>query len=116
MTNPAVTFKMNLSELCYNSDMLNQQLITQQGFTSVQEAQAGISRLFKKAKGQGKFMTVLRNQEPLGVLIPQDIWEELLEDFEALSSQKYLNRIQQARQGRQRISSRLIKQRLELVQ
>ncbi|MDI6785149.1 MAG: hypothetical protein QMD92_00410 [bacterium] len=57
-------------------------------FASVQEAQAGITKLFTKAKNKGKFVRVMRNQEPLGVLIPNNIWESLIEDMEALSSSK----------------------------
>jgi len=62
------------------------QLLAKEKFTSVQVAQAGITRLFQSANEQGVFYRVLRNNEPLGVLVPNDFWDELLEDLEALSS------------------------------
>ena len=73
------------------------QLITQEEFTSVQQAQAGITRLFKKAAQNGKFYRVMRNQTPLGVLVPNDLWNSFLEDLEALSSPNYLKQIAIAR-------------------
>ena len=68
-------------------------------FASVQEAQAGITKLFMKAGNRGKFVRVMRNQEPLGVLIPNDLWESLLEDLEALSSPNYLKSIEESRKS-----------------
>jgi len=74
-------------------------------FASVQEAQAGITRLFAKAKSKGKFVRVMRNQEPLGVLIPNNIWESFVEDLEALSSPNYLKSIKEARKDKKVYSS-----------
>ncbi len=62
------------------------QLIAKEKFTSVQVAQAGITKLFQNAEAEGTFYRVLRNNEPLGVLVPNEFWDELLEDMEALSS------------------------------
>lgn len=101
-----------MSDVCYNYDMINKQLITSQNYASVQEAQSGISRLFKKAEQKQKFYTVLRNQEPLGVLIPQPLWEELVEDLEALMSNKYQQQIAQSRQDKIRVSAQEVKQEL----
>lgn len=75
------------------------QLIAMEDFASVQEAQAGITKLFTKAKNKGKFVRVMRNQEPLGVLIPNNLWESLLEDLEALSSPSYLKSIEESRRS-----------------
>lgn len=74
-------------------------------FASVQEAQAGITRLFTKAKNKGKFVRIMRNQEPLGVLIPNNLWESFLEDLEALSSPNYLKSIEEARKDKKTYSS-----------
>ena len=63
-----------------------QQLINDERFTNVQRAQAGLTKLFQKASKSGTFYRVLKNDEPLGVLIPNSTWESLTEDFEALSS------------------------------
>jgi len=58
------------------------QFILQEGFASVQEAQAGITRLFKKASKEKRFYRIMRNQEPLGVLIPNDMWIELVKQLD----------------------------------
>ncbi len=74
-------------------------------FASVQEAQAGITRLFNKANDKGKFVRIMRNQTPLGVLIPNNLWESFVEDLEALSSPGYLKSIEEARNDKKRYSS-----------
>ena len=58
------------------------QFILQEGFASVQEAHAGITRLFKKASKEKKFYRIMRNQEPLGVLVPNDMWIELVKQLD----------------------------------
>lgn len=88
---------------------MSPQLITMEDFASVQEAQAGITKLFTKAKNKGKFVRVMRNQEPLGVLIPNNIWESLLEDLEALSSPNYLKSIEESRKDKKVYSSDKVK-------
>lgn len=93
---------------------MSPQLIAQEDFTSVQQAQAGITRLFKKAAQNGKFYRVMRNQQPLGVLIPNDLWDSFLEDLEALASPNYLNRIAQSRQDKTYYSSNQVKKLLGL--
>ncbi len=80
------------------------QLIQDEQFTNVQRAQAGLTRLFLKAAKSGTFYRVLKNDIPLGVLIPNKMWEDLLEDFEALSSPRYLARIAQARKSKKTYS------------
>jgi PHD/YefM family antitoxin component YafN of YafNO toxin-antitoxin module len=91
---------------------MNNQLITQEVFASVQEAQAGITKLFKKASKKGKFVRILRNQEPLGVLIPNNVWESLLEDLEASMSQRYRKDIAESRKAKKLISADEAKRRL----
>lgn len=88
------------------------QLIAMEDFASVQQAQAGITKLFTKAKARGKFIRVMRNQDPLGVLIPNSIWESMVEDFEALSSPNYLKAITEARIDKKVYSSSKIKKSL----
>lgn len=85
------------------------QLIADEDFTSVQKAQAGLTRIFKKAAKDGKFVRVMRNNEPLGVLVPDRLWESYLEDLEALSSPRYLKRIARARADKVRYSSAQVK-------
>jgi len=84
---------------------MNSQLITQEDFASVQEAQAGITKLFQKASNKGKFIRIMRNQKPLGVLIPNNVWESLLEDFEASLSQRYRKDIAESRRQKNLIGS-----------
>ena len=85
------------------------QITTQEEFASVQEAQAGITKLFLRAKNKMKFIRIMRNQEPLGVLIPNDLWMSLIEDLEALSSTKYIESIQKSRSGKKRYPSKEVK-------
>lgn len=98
-----------MSVFCHNYYSMNSQLITQEDFASVQEAQAGITKLFKKASNKGKFIRILRNQKPLGVLIPNNVWESLLEDFEASFSQRYRKDIAESRSSKKRYSSNEVK-------
>lgn len=88
---------------------MSPQLITMEDFASVQEAQAGITKLFAKAENKGKFIRVMRNQKPLGVLIPNKLWEDLLEDLEALSSPNYLRSIEESRKDKKIYSSDEVK-------
>lgn len=85
-------------------------------FASVQEAQAGITKLFIKAKNRGKFIRVMRNQDPLGVLLPNNLWDSLVEDLEALSSPNYVQSILEAREASKKtdISSKKMKKLLEI--
>lgn len=90
------------------------QLISREDFTSVQEVQAGITRLLKSASAKNKFYRVMRNKEPLGVLIPENLWMTLVEDLEALSSPGYLKIIKKSRSSKKRISSRRAKKILKI--
>ncbi|MEK7064058.1 MAG: hypothetical protein AAB973_00410 [Patescibacteria group bacterium] len=91
-----------------------QQLINDERFTNVQRAQAGLTKLFQKASKSGTFYRVLKNDEPLGVLIPNSTWESLTEDFEALSSPGYLRQIAAARREKGGISLEELKKKLGL--
>lgn len=88
------------------------QLINDEEFTSVQKAQAGLTKVFKEAAKKGKFVRVMRNNKPLGVLVPDEIWESFLEDLEALSSENYLKRIAKSRADKTRHSSAQVKKML----
>lgn len=85
------------------------QLINNEEFTSIKEAQSGLTRLLKKAKEKGNFYRVLRNNEPIGVLIPSNVWASLLEDLEALSSPSYIKSIAKAREEEKEYSSQKVK-------
>ncbi len=88
------------------------QLITNEDFTSVQKVQAGVTKIFKKAEKDGKFVRVMRNSEPIGFLVPVNVWESFLEDLEALSSENYLKRIAKSRIDKVRYSSSQVKKML----
>lgn len=88
------------------------QLIASEDFTSIQKAQAGLTKVFKKAEKDGKFVRVMRNNEPMGVLVPNRVWESFLEDLEAMSSRNYLNRIAKSRADKVRYSSTEVKKML----
>lgn len=91
---------------------MTRQLIADENFTSIQEAQAGLARLFQIASKRGNFYRVLKNNRSLGVLIPDKVWDSLLEDLEALSSPFYLNEIDKARKSSNHYTSKEVKKRL----
>lgn len=90
------------------------QLISDEDFTSVQKAQAGLTKVFKEAARKGKFVRVMRNNKPLGVLVPDEVWESFLEDLEALSSENYLKRIAKSRADKKTYTLEEVKKRLDL--
>jgi len=89
------------------------QLINDEKFTNIQKAQAGLTKLFTQAKEKSWFYRVLKNDEPLGVIIPEDMWLSLTEDLEALSSSTYRTRIAKARKEK-RFSLDEVKAKLSL--
>lgn len=86
-----------------------QQLINDQKFVNVQGAQAGLTKLFAKADESMSFYTVLKNDQPLGALVPKRMWESLLEDLEALSSPNYREKIAESRNSPRVPASRIRK-------
>ncbi len=88
------------------------QLLSDEDFTSIQKAQAGLTKVFKKAEKDGKFVRVMRNNEPIGVLVPNNVWESYLEDLEALSSENYLKRITKSRADKKTYTMEEVKKRL----
>ena len=88
---------------------MNKQLINDQKFTNIQKAQAGLTKLFEEAQKGGNFYTVLKNDQPLGFLIPNNIWKSFIEDLEALSSDNFKQKIHQARTSKKRINSDEVK-------
>ena len=86
------------------SVIMIQQLINDEKFTNIQRAQAGLTRLFAEAKKTMSFFRVMKNDEPLGVLIPNDMWESLTEDLEALSSPNYRKMIAERRKDKRTVS------------
>ena len=90
------------------------QVINDEKFTNIQKAQAGLTRIFKDAKKTGSFYRVMKNDEPLGVLIPNGIWQSLIEDLEALSSPVFRLRVLRARQEKKSISAKNLKKQLNL--
>jgi len=90
------------------------QLISDEKFTNIQRAQAGLTKLFEEAGKTMSFYRVMKNDKPLGVLVHNEMWEDFLEDIEALSSPAYLARIRKARAQKKRVSAKQIKQSLSL--
>lgn len=66
-------------------------------FTSIQELQAGATKLLERAGKRGAYYRVLKNNRPIGVLLPNEAWEDFLEDMEALTSVTYQRSIAIAR-------------------
>lgn len=92
------------------------QIILQESFTNVQRAQSGLTRLFRQAAKDNQFVRVMKNNEALGVLIPDSLWLEWLEDFEALKSKAYIRKIDRARREPRQglLSAKQLKRQLGL--
>lgn len=84
--------------------VIGRQLIMDEKFTSIQEAQAGLTKLLARAEKEDGFYRVLKNNKPVGVLLPNKTWESLLEDLDALGSKKYLSQIRKARAEKKTVS------------
>lgn len=91
------------------------QLIADEKFTNIQRAQAGLTRLFEEAGRTMSFFRVMKNDRPLGVLIPNEMWEDFIEDLEAMSSPRYLARIAKARKERGGISLEQLKKKYKVA-
>ena len=89
------------------------QLINDEKFTNIQRAQAGLTRLFQEAAKKAYFYRVMKNDQSLGVLIPENLWQSLTEDIEALSSPNFIHRIAKARTEKKRYSAKEIKEMLK---
>lgn len=62
------------------------QLIADEEFVSIQQAQAGLTKIIKEAEKRGKIIRIMRNNESLGVLIPNKIFLKFIRLLETLSS------------------------------
>ncbi len=93
---------------------MQKQLIKKEKFTSIQEAQAGLTQILRDAEDEGSFYRVLRNNKPVGILLPNNVWESLLEDIEALNSANYIKSIENARSDKKRYSSKEVKKLLQI--
>ena len=100
--------------IIYDFCNMIQQLINDEKFTNIQQAQAGLTRLFRTAAGSGSFHRVLKNDQSLGVLIPDNIWASFIEDLEALSSPSYRAEVALSRKDKTRISGHQAKKLLSL--
>ena len=93
---------------------MNQQLVNYEKFTNIQNAQAGLTRLFIDAEKSSSYYRVLKNDQSLGVLLPESLWKSLTEDLEALSSPNYRAKIAKARKQSKLVSSTEVKKQLGL--
>lgn len=91
------------------------QLIADEKFTNIQRAQAGLTRLFEEARKSMSFFRVMKNDKPLGVLVPNEMWEDFLEDIEALSSPQYLARIVNSRREKGGITLEQLKKKYAIA-
>lgn len=83
-------------------------------FTSIQELQAGATRLLERANRNGTYYRVLKNNKPVGVLLSNTAWEDFLEDLEALSSPNYKRSIALAKRQKKRLTVAQVKKHLGL--
>lgn len=90
------------------------QLIRDEKFTNIQKAQAGLTKLFEEARKTMSFYRVMKNDKPLGVLVPNEMWDDFVEDMEAMSSPRYLASIKKARKQKKRYTMEQVKKELGL--
>ncbi len=93
---------------------MNQNLLTREEFASIQQVQAGTSRLLEGAARRGAFIRVIKNSKPIGVLLPNTTFESLAEDLAALSSNAYLRNLAESRKQGGRYSAKTVKRLLGL--
>ena len=62
------------------------QLIADEEFVSIQQAQAGLTKIIQEAERKGKILRIMRNNESLGVLIPNKIFLKFIKLLETLST------------------------------
>ena len=74
------------------------QLLAAQKIISTKNFQSKFASAVKEAEKNGNYYNVVRNSESIGVFLPKEIWESLLEDMEALSSPNYLRKIAKSRE------------------
>ncbi|MDP2630802.1 MAG: hypothetical protein Q8P56_05355 [Candidatus Uhrbacteria bacterium] len=91
---------------------MRQKLFQREEFASIQQIQAGTSKLLKGAEARGSFIRVLKSSKPIGVLMPNSTFDSLTEDLLALSSPVYLTNIRKARSEKKQYSSREVKKML----
>lgn len=82
--------------------MTTLQLLTSQKFVSTKEFQTKFADIVKQAKKQMSYFQIMKHGNSVGVFLPNDVWDDILEDLEALDSPKYLNNIQTSRREAQR--------------
>ena len=93
---------------------MRQKLFQREEFASIQQIQAGTSKLLKGAEARGSFIRVLKSSKPIGVLMHNSTFESLTEDLLAFASPSYLTKIHKARSERKRYSSKEVKKMLAL--
>jgi|GEM_PF-1557307 len=93
---------------------MQKKLFQREEFASVQEVQAGVSKILKTAEARGSFIRVLKSSKPIGVIMPNSTFENLTEDLLALSSPSYRMSIQKARTERKKYSSHEVKKILNI--
>lgn len=89
-------------------------ILKKEKFASIYEAQAGLSKLVKKAEKEDSFIRLMKHNKPVGVLIPNKTWESILEDLEAHDSPQYVREIKEARKDKKLYSAADVKKMLDI--
>ena len=78
--------------------MTTLQLLTNQKFVSTKDFQTKFAAIAKQAKEQMSYFRIMKHGNSVGVFLPNEVWDDLLEDLEALASPRYLKSIKESRQ------------------
>lgn len=89
---------------------MSPKILTREKFTSVQKVQAGVTKLLQSAESEGSYYRVMRNNQPVGVLLPNEVWDDFLEDIEAISSPSFLASLEEARNSKVIYTSKQVKE------
>lgn len=73
-------------------------LLTSQKFVSTKDFQTKFAEIAKEAEEYKLYFRVMKHGHSVGVFLPNEFWEDLLEDLEALSSPSYLQAIKESRE------------------
>lgn len=81
------------TEICISTEMNGLDLLTNQKFVSVADLQAGSARLLSLAEKSRSFYKVMKNNKPIGTLVPENVWNNLVSQLKLLSSNKVINEV-----------------------
>ena len=72
------------------------ELLTNQKYVSVAELQAGSAKLLALAEKSRSHYKVMKNNKPVGTLVPENVWAAMITQLRLLSSKDIIAKIKKA--------------------